>query len=331
MRSIRSIRDSPEADRDLDAARVAIPHGMSISDDGKRGYFVARAALRSADLTNPAVRADQRPAGLRPEPDPGARAQPAGALDQQALWKDGSDAQHTIPVKIGGKPYIIFVDEGGSGSGLASMAQFSGACAAGMPPFPWRASSTSATRPTRPSCRALTLEITSAEVCSLVLPDLVGPVDCSRTAATTAASTTSRTRRRWPAAISIPASACSTFAIPCRPKEIAYYNPAGTTTASPGSNHVRGGEWVAGGPDWCSAQVHLDASNGTLWTTCQDNGLLVLKFTNGVWPFPEARRRRGSKTRASAQGWGTGDEFAGAFFAGRFQAGNTPALRRRRP
>jgi hypothetical protein len=75
---------------------------------------------------------------------------------------------------------------------------------------------------------------------------------------------------------------------PERPKEIAYYNPAGTTTASPGSNHNRAGGWVAGGPDWCAAQVHLDAKEGTLWTTCQDNGVLMLKFRKGVWPFPES-------------------------------------------
>jgi hypothetical protein len=74
---------------------------------------------------------------------------------------------------------------------------------------------------------------------------------------------------------------------PLQAREIAYYNPAGTTTASPGSNHVRTGGWVKGGPDWCTAQIHMDAVRGTLWTTCQDNGLLVLKFSNGVWPFPE--------------------------------------------
>jgi len=32
--------------------------------------------------------------------------------------------------------------------------------------------------------------------------------------------------------------------------------------------------------------VHLDHKTGTVWSTCQDNGLLMLKFTNGVWPFP---------------------------------------------
>jgi len=58
--------------------------------------------------------------------------------------------------------------------------------------------------------------------------------------------------------------------------------------ASPGSNHNRAGGWVAGGPDWCNAQIHLDAPTATLQTTCQDNGFLALKFTNGVWPFPES-------------------------------------------
>jgi hypothetical protein len=74
---------------------------------------------------------------------------------------------------------------------------------------------------------------------------------------------------------------------PSRPKEIAYFNPPGTTTPSAGSNHYkRSGPWVAGGPDWCNAQIKLDATAGTLQTTCQDNGFLTLKFTNGAWPFP---------------------------------------------
>jgi hypothetical protein len=85
---------------------------------------------------------------------------------------------------------------------------------------------------------------------------------------------------------------------PRRPKEIAYYNPAGTMTPSPGSNHIGplvANNWVSGGPDWCSAQAHLDASEGVLWTTCQDNGLVVLKFENDVWPFPTSRTPPGQQ------------------------------------
>ena len=36
--------------------------------------------------------------------------------------------------------------------------------------------------------------------------------------------------------------------------------------------------------------------SGTLWTTCQDNGVLMLKFTNGAWPLPAAIRRPASRT-----------------------------------
>ena len=55
--------------------------------------------------------------------------------------------------------------------------------------------------------------------------------------------------------------------------------------------------WTVGrwGPDWCNAQVHLDADRGTLWTTCQDNGLLMLKFTNGAWPFPQSKTPAGEQ------------------------------------
>ena len=76
---------------------------------------------------------------------------------------------------------------------------------------------------------------------------------------------------------------------PIRPREIAYYNPAATPNPSAGSNHVTQRQTQQpGGPDWCSAQVHLDVEQGTLWTTCQDNGLLSFKFTHNAWPFAES-------------------------------------------
>jgi hypothetical protein len=35
-----------------------------------------------------------------------------------------------------------------------------------------------------------------------------------------------------------------------------------------------------------TAQVHLDPVRRELWTTDGSHGLLLLRFTNGVWPFP---------------------------------------------
>ena len=40
-------------------------------------------------------------------------------LISKALFQDGSFAQHTIPVKIDGKQYLVMVDEGGSAASRA--------------------------------------------------------------------------------------------------------------------------------------------------------------------------------------------------------------------
>ena len=262
-------------------------HGLSISDDGTRGYFVQIGLpANPSDLTNPEVPAQN---GLLTYDLTEVQARAPNAhvrLVSKLLWKDGSAAQHTIPVRIDGRPYVIFVDEGGSG-GVGSPAQRQAACAAGFPPFPM-ARIIDIRNETKPKIVSrLALEVHNPANCAKVLPDLVGlsgftygshycSVDNRQDATTLACGYFN--------------SGIRVFDIrePRRPKEIAYYNPAGTTTPSPGSNHVRAGGWVAGGPDWCNAQVHLDAERGTLWTTCQDNGLLMLRFGHGVWPFKDS-------------------------------------------
>jgi hypothetical protein len=263
---------------------IANVHGMSISEDGKRGYFVS---LSGGDnLTDPNAPATN---GLLIYDTSQIQARvlnPQVPLISKLLWKDGSGAQHTIPVKIGGKPYVVFVDEAGSG-GFSSATQRANACAAGFTPYPLARiiDINDETNPTIVS--RLALEVHAVKACSMTLPDLVGlgiftygshycSVDNKQNATTLACGYFN--------------SGIRVFDIrdPTHPKEIAYYNPAGVTTVSPGSNHVVGNNFVAGGPDWCSAQIHLDAEKGTLWTTCQDNGVLMLKFTNNVWPFPES-------------------------------------------
>jgi hypothetical protein len=221
------------------------------------------------------------------------RPNPQARLISKLLWKDGSVAQHTIPVKIKGKPYVVFVDEGGSG-GISSAAQEAAACAASLPPFPMaRIIDISDETNPRIVSRVM-LETHDPANCAKVLPDLVGlltftygshycSVDNKHHATTLACGYFN--------------SGIRVFDIrdPLRPKEIAYYNPAGTTTPTPGSNHNRPGGWIAGGPDWCSAQVHLDAKGGMLWSTCQDNGVLALKFRKGVWPFPDSSTPPGAQ------------------------------------
>jgi hypothetical protein len=261
-------------------------HGLSISDDGNRAYFVTAVFSGNVDLAslsnpnvipnNGLIIADVSDIQAR-KPNPQVR------VISKLLWKDGAAAQHTINVKIGGKPYVIFVDEGGSGGNTP--AGWAAACAAGLPAWPF-ARIIDISDETKPKIVSrLMLEVNDPANCSKVLPDLVGLA--SFTYGSHYCSVDNR-HHATTLACGYFNSGIRVFDIrdPVRPKEIAYYNPSGTTTPSPGSNHVTNGQWRAGGPDWCSAQVHLDHARGTLWTTCQDNGLLSLKFTNGAWPFP---------------------------------------------
>jgi hypothetical protein len=275
---------------------IATIHGMTISDDGTRGYFVSLGGLSggAGSLTDPTIPATNGLLIYDLSEIQARRANPQVKLISKLLWKDGSVAQHTIHVKIKGKPYIVFVDEGGSG-GITSAAQLAAACAAGLPPFPMARIIDISDEKNPRTVSYLALEVHLPSNCDKVLPDLTGlsiftygshycSVD-SKTKATTLACGYFN-------------SGIRVFDIrdPVRPREIAYYNPAGTTTISKGSNHTLGSNWIAGGPDWCSAQVHMDADQGTLWTTCQDNGVLSLKFTNNAWPFAETRTPPGGGT-----------------------------------
>jgi len=259
-------------------------HGLSIRDDGNRGYFVSLDG--GVDLINPAVPATNGLMIYDLSEIQARKPNPQAKLVSKLFWKDGSGAQHTIPVKIKGNPYIIHVDEAGSG-GFSSAAQIARACAAKMPPFPMARLIDISDEKNPVIVSRVMLETHDPANCDKVTPDLVGlsiftygshycSVDNKHNATTLACGYFN--------------SGIRVFDIrdARRPKEIAYYNPAGTTTISSGSNHPLGNNWRAGGPDWCSAQVHLDANNGTLWTTCQDNGVLALKFREGVWPFPES-------------------------------------------
>ena len=65
------------------------------------------------------------------------------------------------------------------------------------------------------------------------------------------------------------------------PKEIAYFNPGGNGTKPVAGSHRSGGTSA-----YTSARVRVMPDTGELWFTDQDKGFYVVRFTNGVWPFP---------------------------------------------
>jgi hypothetical protein len=261
-------------------------HGLSVSNDGNRLYGVSPGFPASiAGLSDPNVAPTNGFVILDTSEVQARLPNPQIKVISKFLFKDGSVAQHTIPVSIRGKPYIIHVDEGGSGGIFYS--GWAGSCAAGFPPFPMARIVDISDEANPKQVSELRMEVNDPSKCASVLPDLVGlsiftygthycSVDNRNNATTLACGMFN--------------SGIRAFDIrnPRRPKEIAYFYPAGATTLSGGSNHPLGNNFVPGGPDWCSAQVHLDAERGTVWTTCQDNGLLMLKFERGVWPFEDS-------------------------------------------
>src|SRR5262249_45381114 len=99
-----------------------------------------------------------------------ANAQPK--VVSEIYWKDGSISQHSIPVRIKRKPYVIHVDEGGS-AGLG-FANFTAACALNMIPYPL-ARIIDVSDETNPRVISkLMLETHDPANCDKVLPDNAG-------------------------------------------------------------------------------------------------------------------------------------------------------------
>jgi hypothetical protein len=207
-------------------------------------------------------------------------ANPVMKVVSTFFWDDGSGAQHTIPIKIQGKSYLVFVDEGGSGAG--NDVGRKAACDAKMAPWPMARILDISDEKNPKLASRLALEIHDGAKCSQALPDVAGLGGFTYGSHYCAVDDKNETT----------AVACGYFESgirvfdvrdPLRPKEIAYFNPPSVATPSPGSQNNRTA--ANGRADHCSAPVHFDKAKAMLYTTCQDNGFLTLKFTNGAWPF----------------------------------------------
>ena len=247
-------------------------HGLSVREDGNRMYGVG------ASCGNGLVIFDTSAVQAR-EPDP------AMPVLGEVCWEDGSTAQHTIPVYYDGKPYIVFVDEGGVGglrgpAGAARIIDIS-----------------DETQPRVIS--KLKLEVHMPEHADIQMSDTQGNGIFGYQAHY---CNVDRFENPTALACGYFQSGVRVFDIrdPHAPREIAYYNPpaqVGRNAELTSSEHVNGllerttnladsgNVDVNLTTDWCTAQVRLIPERGELWTTCQDNGFMVLRFTNGVWPF----------------------------------------------
>ena len=236
-------------------------HGLSVREDGNRMYAVGASCgngLKILDTSQIQARV----------------LNPQIPVIGEVCWTDGSTAQHTIPVYYDGKPYVIFVDE--MGRGASRIIDIS-----------------DETKPVVVS--KLKLEIHLPAAADFVAADCQGEgsLFCYE------AHYCSVDQKINPTALACGYfnSGLRVFDIrePLKPREIAYYNPpaqVGKKAQLTGSEHQNGA--LAGAAvtettaDWCSSQPRFVKERGELWATCQDNGFMVLKFTNGVWPIEES-------------------------------------------
>lgn len=258
-------------------------HGLSISPDGRRLYL---ASLMPAGVDIFDVSSIQRREAV-----PSLRF--VGQYHQ--AFDDGRFSQHSIPFTKAGRPYLVSVDEAGEGG--ARILDISDEAAPLL-------------------VRKLRLQIQLPQNQHLRDADADGNGVFAYQN-----HYCSLDRMIDPTALACGyfQSGIRVFDIRdlAHPHEIAYFNPSaqvGRAASLPNSEHTvglaaqgpqtvtdgfgAGGEGFAGflanlasrrgtpnslSADWCSSPPAF--VRGQLWVTCQDNGFLALKFTNGAYPL----------------------------------------------
>ncbi len=262
-------------------------HGLNISDDGNRAYLAILGTGPGESRPRGRVAAATTVSRSSTSSEVQARMpNPQISVVGQVMWDDGGGAQHAIDVMIKGKPYVIHVDEAGSGgnssagwtcglqhepAGLAIRADHRHlrrdqadrrleADARGVRPEELRARCC----PTSPASalhlrRALLQRRQQEErddaglrLLQLGHPGVRHPQPGAAEGDRVLQSAAARRRRA----------------------------PDRTTTAPAAGSPAA--------PTGAPRRSGSTSRRGTLQTMCQDNGFLTLKFTNGVWPFPES-------------------------------------------
>lgn len=273
--------DDPERPKVLYSSTVGLAgnHGLSVSADGNRMYGVslAPAGVQILDVSDIQARKSF------------PQVRQVGAV----TWDDGLFTQHTIPITSGGHPYLIAVDEAGSGSiRIVDIAD-----------------------ETAPAVvHNLRLEINLAENANLRARDTGGDGLFGYEA-----HYCNVDRQTDPTALACGfiQSGIRVFDISdlLAPREIAYYNPPAVgrggllnlvpnllklsnsphTVAVLAPSVLDPASISLGGlidtvrlemnTDWCTSPPWFVGSD-QLWVTCSDNGVMTLDLTNDVYQAP---------------------------------------------
>lgn len=244
-------------------------HGISTNAAGTRGYLADLAAGSNSGmpLTDAAASAGSGMLVVDLSAVQDRRPDPAMTILGSVQWTDGGAAQHTIPVFYDGQPYIIFVDEGGV---LSRDVQIGGVRFIDI---------ADETTPRVVSKLRLEIQMWEPEARSARQEDCDSePLFCYQTHY----CGVDRTENPTVLGCSNQNSGIRIYDIrdPLQPSEIAYFVPP-PRPATLGSGHL-GGRTA----DWCAANVRFVPERAEVWSICMDYGFFILKFRDGVWPFP---------------------------------------------
>ena len=257
-----------------------LDHGLSVSSDGDTLYMAAVGGLQPGvgkdgiEIWN--VSQIQHRAAV-----------PVVAHIGSVYWADGAVMQSSIPVSYSGHPYLVAFDEGGVGTANSPLSSLTGVPAGG-------ARIIDLADPASPVIVSnIRLAIETPRYATQNATDVAGNGSFGYEA-----HYCSVDRQVNPTAL-----ACGMFQSgirvfdirnPRTPREIAYFNPPAQVAKHGtlnGSEHD-GGSTNTQPPndttDWCTSQIRFyTARDGSheLWAQCQDNGFMVLKFTNGAYPL----------------------------------------------
>lgn len=257
---------------------VFVNHGMSFNADGTRMYLASifPAGLVVLDVSD----VQQRKANNR-------RVRQVSKI----TWQDGTATQVAVPTTIQGRPYLIAIDEIGA-QGLGGGIRFIDISDERNPVV----------------VSHIRLAVQLKEHADQVKEESAGNGIFKYDA-----HYCSVDRPKEPTALACGyfQSGVRVFDIrnPLKPKEIAYFNPpaqTGKNAQLPGSDHAvlptfgtildnritdpallamqaSNSKLPDLTADWCSSAPKF--VNGQLWTTCTDNGFMVLRFMNGAYPI----------------------------------------------
>ena len=234
-------------------------HGMTVSDDGNRGYLAAGSGLIILDLSEIQAR----------KPDPQVRE------ISRLVWPNMTIPQVAHPVTIDGKPYLVEVDEysGGDDDG--------GVTAHG--PRVGAARIIDISDETKPRVVSnIRLDVHQPENRDAIAGDY-GAQNPTQGYAAHYCNVPSRVDPGI-VACSMITSGLRVFDIrdPENPKEIAYH------VAPPSTVSETGGPVIDENANWAMSQPAFAPERGEIWYSDGTSGFWALKVDPAVWPFPKS-------------------------------------------